>query len=328
VTELEPERLSLDDVPEIVGFLDRTWRAAYGTHAFPAFNETYLRWLYGGPRQDDTRLVACRMRGRLLAFRAYLARDIAVRGKRHRALIATHFGVDREVPSARRADVIARLTLLPWQSRSMFPAVDLTYGALEADKALTAKASSIYTSGGLSVAIGQFAHAVANVPDRVETSRTRHVRHATVADAAAIARLHHAVGTRCDLAQCLTADDIAHHWFTAPEGEVYVTEDADGINGALCAYRLETVTAGGTGTVAICEGFLASDVAAATALLDAGVNYRRRIGAKGLVCENVTYLPVDFRRACGLLPSLRQMKLCVASRQPVDLGESWLIDIK
>ena len=324
---LEFERLTPAHVSELASFLDRTWRAAYGANPFPLFNATYLRWLYGGPRGQTTRLVGYRVNGELRAFRAYLAREILLRGRLHRGFLSTHFAVDKQLPGVERRRLIEAMTLLPWQSSELFPSVDLTYGTLEVDKALAAKATAIYTSLGLSVTTGQFAQSVVTVPGQREVPPVA-VRRASAEDAGDIAALHDRWAGRCDLAQRLTTADIAHHWFGAPDAEVYVTDGSDGMSGALCVYRLEMVTAGGVVTVAIIEGFLAADVPAAVALLQQAHAYRQRVGARGLVCENATYLERDFCRACGLLPTLRHMRLLMAAPSAIDLGESWLLDVK
>ena len=52
----------------------------------------------------------------------------------------------------------------------------------------------------------------------------------------------------------------------------------------------------------------------------------QRTGARGVVLENGTRL--DAPRAYGLMPSGRQMQFAVMSRDPIDIGTSWLVDIK
>jgi hypothetical protein len=327
MSDIPLERLFVDDVPEVADFLNRCWGAGYGLEACPVFDARYLQWLYGGPQAETTRLFGYRCDGRLVAFRSYLARTVVVGGSQRLAFLNTHLGVDAAVPIEIRRQLVTAFTVRPWQSRTEFPPIELTYSAIDAGKGLSAKLAGLYTGHNLNPAFSNFAHTLV-LARRSAVAAPDRVRRATLDDVPVIARVHERLALRCDVALHWTEAEIAHHWFAAPDSAVYVAENADGPSGAACFYRLDTMTGGRTARVAICEMLLADSAGTLSPLLDAGLAFQHRIGAKGLVCENATYLPLDLQRACGLVPSMRQMRFLVVTPDRVDIGERWLVDVK
>jgi hypothetical protein len=326
VPDVPVERLSLDDIPEIVAFLNEVWGASYGPGA-PVFDAPYLRWLYGGPQQATTRLVGCRLNGRLIGMRVFLARTVAIGQQTYQALLNTHLAIHPTAPLSLKPRLFEELNVRAWYDRTLFPPVDVAYSAVETRKKLAARAASVLTRHGVHVSVRVFAHTVVTT-HRTDQVLRHHTRRATLDDAASIARLHARQQATSTLSRCVTDAEIAHHWFAAPAGAVYVAENADGLSGALCVYSLNRTNGGSGFRVAVCEALLATEAGAAIPLLDRALRYQHRVHAKGLVCENATYLPTELQRACGLMPSLRQMYLVVATRTPVDIGAAWLIDVK
>jgi hypothetical protein len=324
MADVEIEQLGLTDIPEIASFLNDTWGAAYGNQSFPRFTEAYLHWLYA-ERPGATQLVGCRVNGKLAAFRSLLPRDLSVGGITKPGYLSTHLGIDRALPSALRRDLFVAVHLEPWIR--MHPRFDLTYAAIDAAKPHIARVSALYAEHGLRIASASFAHAIV-ARQHNGTNSSSSVRRGTLADVPEILQQHREAAKSCLLSWDPTPDDLAHRWFSAPESEVYVADDANQIRAAACFYRLETVTAGRPAIVAICEGVLGADAASIRPLLDRGIEYQQRIKAKGLVCENVTHIPADVQDACGLRPSFRAMRLHVITRERLEIGDRWLLDIK
>jgi hypothetical protein len=320
------ERFRLSDIPEIVTFLNRVWGIAYGPAVRPVFTEEYLRWLYGGPDADQTAIVGVRKDGRIVSVKAMLARELIVAGGTpRRAYLGTHLAIDNQLSLAERLALLSVADQL-WMNREICTPADIAYTVFDAVKPLVKRTEALVAKRGVTRVIGTFSNMVVT-PELVERSPTNLVsRPGTPDDVAEIAALAGRLARSASLALHLTAARVRHHWFNAPSGEVFVTESGDGLLGACCVYALGTTRGAEPAMVAVLESFLATRPEAGIALLREALHYARRIGARGVVLENGTWL--DEPRAYGLVPSSRQMQLAVMSRDPVDIGTSWLVDIK
>jgi len=280
-----------------------------------------LRWLYGGPQEQRAILLGWRLDGRLVGFKAFLSRDLLIQGAFQRGCLNTHLAIDPGLHVLDRVRIVRDSTLAPWRPETFGRSIDVAYALFEADKPIVGPAERLLTSQGIEVAAGHFAQAVVGAP----TSRIA-ARRADVGDIATIAALRQAIPS--DVKVEFSLDHLAHHWFNAPEAEVYVVDDGDRARGAIAVYRLDVLKTGRKTTIAICEQLLAETSEIACALLAAATGYRRRIEARGVVCENATYLPAEAQRACQIIPSARTMRISVMSRRAQSIGAKWMVGVK
>jgi len=319
------ERLSVHDIPEIAPFLRTVWGASYGQHGIPLFSETYLRWLYGGPEANQTVLLGARKDGRIVAVKALLGRELLIQGKPHPAYLSTHLAVD---PTLALADRLALISIADphWLGSTLCAPSDVVYAFYDGQKPMAKRTEAYPAKFGFSRVFGTFSQMIA-IPALVNRQESPIIaRPGTVDDGTAISALSREVTRRVSVSATLSPSRVVHHWFHAPGAEVFVTESPDGLTGACCVYELQIVRGATATPVAILEGLLVSSPDAGIALLREAIKYAQRIHAKGVVLENASWLETP--RTYGFAPSGRQMQVVVMSRQPVDIGTSWMVDVK
>lgn len=316
------ERFHVADPEEVATFLNSAWERAYGPAVRPVFTEEYLRWLYGGPDAERTAIVGVRIDGRIAALKAMLSRELVVQGVAAPAYLVTHLTIEPTLSLAERVALQPLASDQLWLDSSVCDPTDFAYAVFDAEKPIARKTEASLARQGVSRVIGEFTQMVV-APTLIQRLSTSVVsRAATLDDASAIAELSRRFERSASLAVRLTPDRVRHHWFEAPGAEVLVTEDDDGLSGACCVYRLQTTR----GIVAVIESLLTTSTAAGVALLRQVLPYATRVGARGVVLENATM--IDGPREIGLTPTGRAMQLAVMSRRPVDIGTTWLVDVK
>jgi hypothetical protein len=319
------ERLPHSAIPEIAAFLNRVWGDAFQSTGCPLFECDFLNWVYGGPDAGRTALVGARKDRRLVAFKAMVPRALTVKGATYQTYIGTHLAID---PTLALSD---RLAVLPigdqlWLTDALCPRAEMSVTFFDAQKPLAKRTADRVASQGLTRVVRSFPQMVVVEALLARAPVASVVRHARADESAALAALASASSRAASMSVIWTAKRVEHHWFGAPDAEVFVCEEAATLTGACAVYRLPTRKAGSTFTVAIVEALFAASAPEGLALLRAAVEYGKRIGARGVVVENATWL--DQPRDWGLAPSGRQMQLAVSSRHPIDVGSSWRLDVK
>jgi hypothetical protein len=315
------ERFSVADSHEIAEFLNRIWHAAYGPSGCPSFTPEYLAWLYGGPDAQQTIILGERRQEKIVALKAFLPRALVISGQAYRGSLNTHLAIDPALPLADRVAFAHASTLAPWQPENFGREIDVAFALTESETPRIGPAYRMLSAQGIQMTSGAFNQSIV----ALQPSETA-ARRATIEDAPAIVEFRRSV--KCDVKAELSPAHLAHHWFDAPDGEVFVVEESGRISGAVALYRLETIKAGRSATIAVCEGLLMETAEVGCALLSAAAEYQRRIKAKGIVCENVTYLSPDLQRACRIIPSARKMRLSILSKNPLSIGTAWMVDVK
>ena len=315
------ERLSVADSYEIAEFLNKTWNQAYGPSGCPRFSPEYLGWLYGGPEAQQTIILGERRQKKIVALKAHLARELVISGQAYRASLVTHLTIDPALPLADRLAFVQASTLATWQPEIFGREIDVAFFLTESETPRIGRVYRMSSELGLQTTSGFFNQSII----ALQPSETA-ARRATIEDASAIVEFRRSV--KCDVKAELSPADLAHHWFDAPDGEVFVVEESGRVSGAVALYRLETIKAGRSTTIAVCEGLLMETAEVGCSLLSAAAEYQRWIKAKGIVCENVTYLSPDLQRACSIIPSARKMQLSIVSKKPLSIGTAWMVDVK
>jgi N-acetylglutamate synthase-like GNAT family acetyltransferase len=321
------ERLGLESVGEIAAHLNDVWGSSYGSMTSPVFDPEYLTWLYSAPR---TAILGVREGGRLVGIKALLGRTLTIQGHKTDAYLSTHLAIAPSVPMATRLSILGLLSEPQPFTAAHCERAAASFAFYEAPKTLVRNTEEIITRYGLHRSLATFAQSILNPAALLRLdARLPSVRCATFDDTARIAELfRECAPAECLVRECPSAEDVQRHWFTAPEASCYVSQTDGVTTGAMCVYRLRTTKPGTTSTVAVVDYLLASAPFDAAALLKEAIAYAQRIGARGVVVENTTYLDPSIFPLTGLLTTTRRMVLAMIGREPVPIGSAWLLDVK
>jgi hypothetical protein len=330
------ERLDWRDAAEIAALLNSTWEAAYGPTAHPHFDAAYLTWLYGGPAAAEHLLVGRRINGRLVAFKALLARPVLLHGRPRSAHLGTHLTVHPGLSLGDRLTTVAALvrpqSLVP-DGRLWSEPVDLSLAFYEAGKHIVRDSAAVVERFGLVRSEIPFQQAIVN-PGRLAAALDalppgrRASRPATAEDMAAIESLFQTTARSVPLSSALSGELLRHHFFGLAASHVHLVEEDGEPIGAILFYLMDTERLGRRSRVVVVEFLLAQSPETVVRLLAQALEYAGEHGAKGVVIENATYLDQETLRESGVVPSTRGMLLALVSRQRSPSGPAFLGDVK
>jgi hypothetical protein len=340
-------RLTSSDLSDVGRFLHATWQHQYGDASYPAFSQSYLEWLYGGPHENDTVLLGVRASGRLVAFKAMLFRPLMVQGQPRRSHVSTHLAVDPFLPLADRVAALGAVTS-PQSFEHYFERADAEPGhdkdALDTliafyddNKGYHRSTDNLFAQAGFTRSKIPFQHAIVS-PRRVDVNLIRtaaessgiDVRQAVVGESALIARLFNQVARQHTVALAVTPAWVQHHMFGLADSRVFLALESGVPTGFLSCYALDTLSGASVRRVVVIEYLIVGGAAAtAPALMAPALQFSNEQGAKGVVIENATYLDAEVYTLAGFLPSTRRMVGSLGSRRDaVSPSDGLLLDVK
>ena len=339
--ELTFSRLTADDAQEAAVFLNEVWGSHYGPTGAPIFTTDYLRWLYGGPDSARHLVLACHIAGRLVGIRALLHRSVSFQGRVWAAYLTTHLAIHPDLGRPFRAVASDRIldfsTLLTDTSAgSSTDARDVHVSFYEEGKReLIQKVGRRASEQGIGTSLWPFNQAIVNpvvLQRRVGAGQQagRRVRPVVDADIPELAQLFARVAAKQPFALTISVDRLRHHILRLPGGRTYLVEDQGVPTAFITFYVMETLSASGPSRMVVVE-FLVGDGTPdeMCLLLNEALVFARSSDARGVVMENPTYLDVDTRRFCGIVPSIRRMVAVTRSRiHAFECGDGFLCDVK
>jgi hypothetical protein len=330
-------RLDQRHVAEIGSLVNQVWHEAYGSSPHPRFSREYLEWLYGGPDASLNLLLGRRIDGRLIAFKALVARRVLLHGQRLLAHLATHLSIDPGLPLSERIQTGSMLmlsqTFMHDESLALAEQPDLAFGFFEGGKTLIHSTARALASYGLVRSTVTFQQSIVSPPafraaSENAAAASLDVRPATRADVPAIGALLGRLSASLPLTIAMTPAALEHHLFNLPQGQAHVAVDSGTPAGAILFYPMEAEKLDQISRVVVVEYLLADTAEAALPLLREAVEFARASNARGVVVENATYLDPDLRRACGIVGSTRRMLLSTVAHSPVPLEDRFMLDVK
>lgn len=327
------------DVPDISEFITRVWGRAYGPAGHPRFDPDYLQWIYRSRGSADAVLIGGRAAGRLVAFRALVPRTLSFHGQVLTAHISTHLTVDPDLSEDERR-VLRGYLMLPHSfidfdglCRGSQVALSVAFHERDKQPRIARLTKDWPAQYGLVRTSLEFRQAILSPAGHRRAyleavDERRSTRPSTPADAAILLRLFERVAARHPLALVMDTDQIHAHLFGRPQHRVFLALDHDEPAGFVSCYPIETIKSGAPATVLVVEFLIVGGSPAAALLLNEAVSYGASCGARGVVIENPTAVDPAMLRACGVVPSPRQMVLTVTSRLQSSVGESALVDVK
>jgi hypothetical protein len=307
----------------------------------PIFTAEYLRWLYGGPDRARHFILACRLAGRLVGLRALLDRRVSSGGKIWTAYLSTHLAIHPDVGDSLRREVrdhlLQPLTLLTDDSEASNSRARNVLVAFfdDAKQALIGRTAHRASSEGVTMSRATFHQAVVSPAAlearvrEVERSDTR-VRPVDDRDCAGLAQLFDRVAGRQPFAFAMNADQLRHHILGVPRGRSDLVEERGAPSGFITYYVMEILKASGPSRVVVVDLLVCDGTGEAARLLaHEALHYARASEARGVVIENPTYLDIDTRRSCGIVPSTRRMVITTRSRtRAFECDGGFLCDVK
>jgi len=333
-------RLSYEDVPLISSYLIAMWSKNYGSNAFPYFKEDYLKWVLGGPNKDRHVLVGAKVNDQLIAYQTLLYRTVSLYGNKLNAFLITHLTISPKISLRERLHILAQKPIFDEQSLYYERDCDLIYEFHEENSPLRdISGRMLKTYCNLERKILCHFNQFMVVPKRLRNyMKQNHIeedsslmRTASESDSEELAKLFNDIPESPHFARIMTEKELKHHFFGHPKHLTFVIETEGSIRSFINFYPIEILKEDQSSLYVIIEFIFSKkrDRRSIALLLNEVLKIAEKIGAKGAILENATYLDFDYYREIGLMPTFRRMTISVVQKNhSVDYFGGFWSDVK
>jgi hypothetical protein len=320
-------RLSLEEIPQISNLLMSVWPAKYGPMRFPKYDEDYLNWIFGGPNKERHILFGGKIQNDLVTYCSFLYRRILYSGDLFDGYIHTHLTILPHLSSRVRFNCLLQMADI--YANTYLSANCVVMCGISEEKASVRDAfgNLIQTYTKMEVkeryqfGFNQYFILADKLlkycEENVDTISKVQVRDALEEDYGEITKLFNsACNTKREFIVQMTESELRHHFCGHPTHRTTVIEIQGAIQGFINYYPLETIKNGKESVYIIIEYLILHhiNIDYMAKLLREAVNFAIKIGAKGVVIENGTYLDYNTYRVLGVMPTFRRMVMDIYSR--------------